>query len=335
MAAEMAEQPAILEGLAKRRHDLVAQLKTVVPEALAGIVLFARGSSDHAAIYGRYVFEVVSGRPVALGAPSLHTVYEAEVDYGGYLAVGISQSGQTPEIVSVLERAGDAGAKAVAVTNDAGSALAEVADVTVELGAGEERAIPATKTFTAQLAAMAIVAEALGDVPWEPGDWERLPDLVRGVLGDSERAQHVAEKIGDAPGLITVGRGFVYPIALEAALKLKETTGILAEGYSAADLRHGPIAVIAQGFPVLAFSARGPAAGGISDLARLLRGRGARVVEVGNDGTPELPVPRGAPEALIPVPMVVRAQQVAHALALHRELDPDNPPGLSKITSTS
>lgn len=335
MAAEMAEQPAILEGLAERRDGLVAELHAVVPEALAGIVLFARGSSDHAAVYGRYVLELVAGRPAALGAPSLHTLYEAAVDYGGYLAIGISQSGQTPEIVSVLERVGDAGAKTVAVTNDPRSALADVADVTVELGAGEERAIPATKTFTAQLAAMAIIAEALGDVPWESADWEGLPELVRDVLDDPEAAQRVAEEIGDAPGLITVGRGFLYPIALEAALKLKETTGILAEGYSAADLRHGPIAVIAQGFPVLAFSTRGPAAEGISHLARLLRRRGARVVEVGGDETPELPVPQRAPEALIPVPMVVRGQQVAHALALHRQLDPDNPSHLSKITPTS
>jgi glucosamine--fructose-6-phosphate aminotransferase (isomerizing) len=335
MAAEMAEQPGVLAGLAARRQDLSSRVRVVVPPDLAGTVLIARGSSDHAAIYGRYLLELATGRPVSLAAPSLHTLYGGRVDYRGYLAIAVSQSGRTPEIVSVLERAGAAGARTVGITNGRDSPLARVAEAVVDLEAGEERAVPATKTFTAQLAAFAILAEALGPVPWTDDDWPRVPDLVERVLGDPEPARAVAEAIGDSAGLITVGRGYLYAVALEAALKLKETTGLPAQGYSAADLRHGPIAVVERGFPVLAFTARGPAAADMADLVGVLHDRGARVIQASEEAGADLPLPGGAPEPFATIPAVVRAQQVAHALAVQRGLDPDAPPGLSKVTTTT
>ena len=334
MAAEMAQQPAVLRGLLERREEVLGDLRGVVPEPLCGIVLAARGSSDHAAVYARYLFELTSGRPVSLAAPSLQTLYGARLDYQGYLVVAISQSGRTPEIVSVLERAAAGGARTVSITNDPESPLADVAQVSVNIGAGPERAVPATKTFTGQLAALAIMAEAFGQVPWQEEDRQRLPDLVARTLEDPNPPLRLADEIGDTVGLVTTGRGMLYPIALEGALKLKETTGILAEGYSAADLRHGPIAVIQEGLPVLTFSTRGPAGRDMEDLTRGLRAVGARVFGVRDHPKAQLPVPRGAPESLVGLPMVVRAQQLAHALALRRQLDPDNPPGLSKVTMT-
>jgi glucosamine--fructose-6-phosphate aminotransferase (isomerizing) len=333
MAAEMAEQPDVIAALARRRTELIQSIRATLSGPPAGIVLIARGSSDHAAVYGRYVLEVASGRPVALAAPSLHTLYGAAVDYRGYLAVAVSQSGRTPEIVTVLERAAGSGARTVAMTNDGTSPLAKAADVHVELRAGEERAVPATKTFTAQLAAFAILAEALGPVPWTDHDWAELPGSMRRVLRDEEPASVVARGIGDAAGLLTVGRGYLFAIALEAALKLKEAAGILAQGYSAADLRHGAIAVVERGFPVLSFAARGPAEGEMVALAGELEERGARVFRAAEEGG-DLPVPSGVAEPLQALPMAVRGQQVAHALALHRGLDPDAPPGLSKVTMT-
>ena len=178
MRADMAAQPEVLRRLAERRDEIVASLRGPQP---AAIVVVARGSSDYAAIFARYLLEVVSGRPVALAAPSLVTLYEARPSLDGWLAIGISQSGRTPEITTVLERYREAGARTVAVTNDPGSPLAAAAEAAVDLGAGEEAAVPATKTFTAQLAAVALIAEALGPVPWDASDWERLAPVRRGA----------------------------------------------------------------------------------------------------------------------------------------------------------
>jgi len=335
MAADMAEQPAVLAGLIGRRADILSRLRKVAPPHLTGVVLVARGSSDHAAVFGRYVVEAACGRPVALAAPSLHTLYGVHVDYRGYLAVAVSQSGRTPEIVAVLRAARDAGARTVAITNEEESPLASVAEAIVDLGAGEELAVPATKTFTAQVAAFAILAEALGEVPWKEEEWRRLPALVGEVLDDPQPGRGVAAAIGDASGLITVGRGYLYAVALESALKLKEAAGILAQGYSAADLRHGPLTVVERGFPVMSFIARGPAEADMNDLIGTLRGREAMVFRVAEDPAAELPIPPGIREPLLTIPMAVRAQQVAHGLALHRGVDPDAPPGLSKVTMTT
>jgi len=335
MAREMQEQPAVLAALAARRGELGERVRGVRPEPQHGTVLLARGSSDHAAIFGRYLLEPATGRPVALAAPSLHTLYGAEVDYSGFLVVAVSQSGRTPEIATVVQRLAAAGARTLAVTNEAGSPLADAADATVDLRAGIEQAVPATKTFTAQALAFAVLAEALGPVPLGEEDWAGLPQALETVLADPGPAEQVAAAIGDAPGLITVARGACFPMALEAALKLKETAELLAEGYSAADLRHGPTAVVSTGFPVLALSVAGPAAADVADLVTMLRRRGAAVHEIADRPDAELPIPGGLAEPLAAIVTVVRAQQVALALARHRGLDPDAPRGLSKVTPTT
>ena len=331
----MRQQPAVLAALGARRAELGAQIRAVAPDPLHGVLLIARGSSDNAAVYGRYVLELATGRPVALAAPSLHTLYDVRADYHGYLAVAVSQSGATPEIVTVLERATAAGARGIAVTNDESSPLAQAAHAVLPLGAGDERAVPATKTFTAQLAAFAVIAEALGPVGWSGADWDAVPDTVQSVLDDRPAGEAAAAVVGDAAGIIAVGRGFLYGTALEAALKLKETTSILAEGYSAADLRHGPIAIVERDFPVLAFVAEGPAAADMHALCAQLRDRGAHVLRVASHPDAELPLPAGLAEPLLPLPATVRAQQVALALALQRGPDPDVPAGLTKVTPTT
>lgn len=335
MAAEMGQQPEVLAGLIGRRAEVVQGLRSAIAPAPVGIVLVARGSSDHAAVYGRYVLEAATGLPVALAAPSLHTLYDVKPRCEGFLAVGVSQSGRTPEIVTVLKRLVTGGARAVAVTNEPDSPLGHVAESVISLGAGQERAVPATKTFTAQLAAFAFLAEALGNVPWTVKDWSRLPAVVSEVLGDPAPAAAVAGEIGHAEGLLTVGRGYMYCIALEAALKLKETTSLLSEGYSAADLRHGPFAVVARDFPVMSFYAAGAAARDMLELTQWLRqSRGAHVLRVSEDPGADLPLPHIDCEPLAPIAAVVRAQQVAYHLALYRGLDPDAPVGLTKVTPT-
>jgi glutamine---fructose-6-phosphate transaminase (isomerizing) len=334
MAAEMAEQPERLAGLVARWDDAVGAVRALAPPRLAGSAIVARGSSDHAGAYGRYLLELVSGRPVAMAAPSLLTLYAARVDYAGYLAIAVSQSGRTPEIVRTLEAMQAAGAAGLAITNDADSELAGAAAETLALDTGPERAVPATKTVTATMLAFAIVAAALGPAPFTREQAAALPDAVAAVLADAGPAEALAARLADATRLIVVGRGLMFSAALETALKLMETTRIPAEGFSAADLRHGPIAVVEPGFPILALHAAGPARADMRALVDDLRERGADVAVVADEDGAALPLPAGVPEALAPIVAVVRAQQLALALARRRGLDPDAPEGLSKVTIT-
>ena len=334
MAQEMAEQPARLQALLRRSNEIGERVRELGPQPLQGITIVARGSSDHAATYGRYLLEPATGRPVSLAAPSLHTLYRIRVDYRGQLVVGVSQSGRTPEIVTTLGLLREAGGCALAITNDPASELAQAAGAVIELGAGDEQAVPATKTVTAQLAAFAILAQSLGRVPFSRDQLASLPEWVDEVIEDPGPAAVAAETLVGAPNLIVVARGFLYGAALEAALKIKETCSLLADGYSSADLRHGPIAAVTRGFPVVALSAPGPAHEDVVELVSELRSRGASVLTISPDRDADMPLPEGIPEALTPIVAVVRAQQLAHALALRLGYDPDSPQGLSKVTAT-
>jgi len=334
MAAEMAEQPDRLAALVARWDGAVAQVRALAWPELAGSVIVARGSSDAAGAYGRYLLELVSRRPVSMAAPSLHTLYGADVDYRRFLAVAVSQSGRTPEILTTLQRMQAEGAAGLAITNDGSSPLARAAQATLALDAGEERAVPATKTVTATMMAFALIAAALGTAPFTREQATALPAWVAAALADPEPAEVLAAQLADATRLIVVGRGLLYSAALEAALKVRETTRITAEGFSAADLRHGPIAVVEPGYPVLALRAPGPAFADMADLVDDLRRRGADVALVSEEEDAALPLPPGVPEALAPIVAVVRAQQLALALARRRGLDPDAPEGLAKVTVT-
>lgn len=334
MAQEMGDQPACLGALIGRAEEIGNRVRAVAPVPMHGTTIVARGSSDHAAVYGRYLLELASGRPVALAAPSLHTLYGINVDYSGQLVVAVSQSGQTPEIVTTLRLLCGAGGRGLAITNDPTSELADAAEAVIELGAGEERAVPATKTVTAQLAAFAIVACALGPVPFSRAELASVPVWVSQVLDDPGPASAAAEALVDASRLIVVARGFMYGAALEAALKIEETCSLFADGYSAADLRHGPIAAVTSSFPVVALVASGPAYRDVVELVAELRARGAHVLTIAPDNDADLPLPQGMPETLAPIVAMVRAQQLARTLALRLGHDPDRPPGLTKVTAT-
>jgi glucosamine--fructose-6-phosphate aminotransferase (isomerizing) len=327
MEADMRAQPEVLRALA-------SQPRPELGPPPDGIVIVARGSSDYAAIFGRYLLEAATGRPVALAAPSLQTLYGVEPRLEGWLAVGISQSGRTPEIRTVLDSYGRAGARTLAITNDPGSPLARSADWSLALGAGDEAAVPATKTFIAQLAALALVAEALGPVPWDGADWERVPPAVESVLGDFGAAERAAARLDGAEELVALGRGYLMPVALEAALKLREAARLRAEGWSAADFRHGPVTVVAPDLPVLAVSAAGPAAADVDELGREVAASGAVVLRLADDPSADLGYPGDLPEPLRAIPATVRAQQLALAVARRRGRDPDSPPGLRKVTPT-
>ena len=290
MAREMAEQPSRLHDLIERSDAIVERVRALAPEPLNGITIVARGSSDHAAVYGRYLLEAATGRPVSLAAPSLHTLYGVDVDYRGQLVIAVSQSGATPEIVRTLQALEDGRGRGLAITNDPASALALAAGEAIELEMGEERAVPATKTVTGQLTAFAIVAAALGRVPFTRDDLGELPDWVQAVLDDPEPCAAAAEGLAGASQLIIVARGYLFAAALETALKIKETCSLFADGYSAADLRHGPIAAVTRGLPVVALCAAGPALADVASLVTELRARQASVLVVGSVERADVPL---------------------------------------------
>jgi glucosamine--fructose-6-phosphate aminotransferase (isomerizing) len=331
MAQEMAQQPAVLGRLVEGRSELIARIRDVLPPTPVRVAVVARGSSDNAAVFGRYVLEHAARTPVAISAPSLQTRYAIETDYRGFLAVAVSQSGRTPEIVHTLARMRERGAVAVAITNDATSPLAQAAELVIDLQAGLERAVPATKTVTAQLAALALLAEAIGPVPWAASDWATVVAAVEAVLGDSGPVTAIADALADEHGLIAIARGYLLAAALETALKVTETTSMLAQGYSAVEFRHGPIGVVGGGLPVVALSAPGPCERDVMETAHAVRERGGQVHALESG---QATAWSGAPEALAAIPAVVRGQQLAHALAVGRGVDPDAPAGLSKVTAT-
>ena len=281
MRREIAQQPAAVAAtLAEVAGPAAALAAAVRARGLDRVVLVARGTSDHVAIYARYLLEARCALSASLAAPSLYTTYRPPVDLSRALVLGVSQSGQTPEIVAALEFAAGRGALTAALTNEAGSPLASAAGHALVTAAGSEQSVAATKTFTTALAAIAELARALGAsdlaaglaaLPGALGTAAALPDQL---------VESSARSLLEAEAAVCISRGYAYATALEAALKLKEVAGLWAEGFSAADLRHGPRAA-ALGLPALVFHAGGPLAGDVDGLERELAAAGSPVVSIG------------------------------------------------------
>ena len=251
MRREMREQPEVLARIAASAGETRERVRAVLPERLDGITFVGRGSSDNAAMLGRYACELAAHRPAGLAAPSLHTRYNSPVDYGGYLVVGLSQSGETPEVVATCERLAASGAVVIAITNDVSSPLAAVSHLALSTAAGAELAVPATKTVTAEMALVLVVGSALGDGLPGAGELAGVPEAVEAVLSDELSPAALAARWAGYERLLVTARGLAYAAALETALKVKETGRILAEGMSIADLLHGPIAAVGADLPVL------------------------------------------------------------------------------------
>jgi glucosamine--fructose-6-phosphate aminotransferase (isomerizing) len=340
MATELAEQPEVLGRLVARHPADRELVRAIVPRAHAGTVLLARGSSDNVAVYGRYLIEMASRRPAGLAAPSVHTRYQADVDYSGYLVVALSQSGATPEVVETAAAMRRAGAVVIGIANEPGSPLTEVCDLSLLTEAGPELAVPATKTVTAQMLAVAAIAGAYDSEPVAAADLTALPDAVASLLADSgptgasRAAEHVAGRWADARRLVVTGRGLGYAAALETALKIKETAQVHAEGLSSADLLHGPIAALDSRLPVLLVSAGPRFAADEAALAARLSAEGVPFAVCGSGPGAELPLPAGISEITAPILAIVAGQQFALASSLRRGLNPDAPAGLSKVTAT-
>lgn len=333
--AEIAEQPDVVARLLDRERTAIEALAAEVRRrAPRYAVLAARGTSDNAARYAQHVLGRILRLPVVLATPSLHTLYDAPPRYADAVVIGISQSGASPDIVSVVAEGTKQGALTAAITNAPSSPLAGAAEHVIDLGAGEERSVAATKTYTASLAAIAALV-ARGDAALSE-EVERLPDALAAQLALSDDAASAVRAGADWQRLTVVGRGAHYATAFEAALKIRELAGIVAEPYSPADLLHGPIAAVGPRQPLLAIAPAGPTEESMREVVAAARERGARVAAIGHDrtlGDPFLELV-DIPEWLGPVVAIVPAQLLAVGLAEERGVDVDAPFGLSKITLT-
>lgn len=338
MEAEIAEQPAVLACILQDRRPEIDRIAHEVRQRGPRFVLFmARGTSDHAALYAKYLVETRLGMPAGLTSPSTITVYDSRPDMRDVLVIAVSQSGSSPDLTEPFARAREAGAVTVAVTNAPQSPLASRAEYHLDVGAGPERAVAATKSYTAELLTLYLLIDALSG---GRGDGlASLPTMARDVLAQGPQVAELAVRYRFAGQLVVTGRGYNYATARETALKLMETSYIVASPFSGADLLHGPMAMIDRGFPVVAISPPGPGASALLPVLQRLRVAGADTLVVGGRetaglGTVDLTLPDLGPEPISPILAILPMQQFAFFLARERGLDPDKPRGLEKETRT-
>lgn len=337
MAHEISEQPHVLAGLLDSgRKQFVAVADIIKRTSPRFVLLAARGTSDHAALYAKYLIEISLGLPVGLASPSTLTAYGATPQLEGVLWLAVSQSGGSPDLVESTAAARRLGALTVAVTNSPGSPLAGAAQHHVDILAGSETAVAATKSYTAQLLALWLLVDA-----WRGGTSTNaagIPDWAASVLAD-DAVLDVAGSYRFAERIITTGRGYSYPTAREGALKLMETSYLPAQAFSGADLLHGPFAMIDSQHPVIAVVPEGIGGTAMRPVLERLAERGAHVCVVGDlsaalPGSLVVPLPAGVPEELSPILQILPLQRLALQLSVERGNDPDAPRGLLKVTET-
>ncbi len=341
MLAEIEQQPAAIEQTIKRESKKIerfaARLREKRPRL---IVLVARGSSDNAALFGRYLLELTTGIPVSLAAPAVHTLYKAKLDLRDALVIGVSQSGEGDDINLMLGNAKRSGATTLAITNESESTMAKLADDTFLIHAGRERSVAATKTYTGQLLIFHLLARAIGgNKAAKEMEIERLPELAAESLKLKSEIAAMVERYAFMEQCVVVGRGLNYANAYEFAIKLMETCYVVAERFSGADFLHGPIAMVDSGFPVFVFAPPGPTLKGTKELLTKLQGIGAETLAISSEPSVLKAASRGIKmprinELLSTIPYIIPAQLFAALLAETKGLTPDKPRSLSKVTKT-
>ncbi len=342
LQAEIHEQPAVLARVLRTQAASTRALaRAILARDIDYVFLAARGTSDNAGLYAKYLWGSANRFPVALAAPSLFSLYGRPPRLARALVVGVSQSGQSPDILSVMTEARRQGALTAAITNSPDSPLAEMADFVLDIDAGEETAVAATKTYTAQLMVIAMLSVALSKDRQRGETLERAPDLVAGVLGLDTSIAEAAERYRYMTRCAVLGRGYNYATVYEWSLKLKELTYVVADPYSSADFLHGPIAMVEAGFPVFAVAVQGPV---LEDMVSLMRRldqeHRAELLAISNDdralslARTALRLPAELPEWLSPLVCIVPAQLFTYHLTRAKGWDTEQPRGLSKVTRT-
>ncbi|MEU6652573.1 SIS domain-containing protein [Streptomyces sp. NPDC046900] len=339
MAGEMAEQPAVLRRIldagAPRIQEVAREVAARKPRF---VLLTARGTSDNAALYAKYLLEIRLGLPCGLTSMSTTTAYGARPDLTDVLVITVSRSGGSPDLVASTQAAREAGALTLAVTNNPDSPLAAVSEFHIDILAGPEKALPATKTYTASLLALYLFVEGLRGGDGAPA--KVLPDLAGRLLARQDEVRTLAARYRFAERMVITSRGYGYPTAKEAALKLMETSYIPALSYSGADLLHGPLAMVDNVSPVIAVVTDGKGGAAFRPVLDRLRGRGADLVVIGPEDQVEqasagfvLPT-GGVPEELQPILEIIPLQLLAYEVTIARGQDPDAPRALAKVTQT-
>jgi len=343
MMEEIREQPEALERTLRMGLRAAAKLgREVAKKRPKLIVLAARGTSDNAAQFGRYLLEISTGIPVSLAAPSLYTLYDAKINLKDAFIVAISQSGESTDTNLVLERGREQGALTVGITNEPASALAKLADHLLLVRAGRERSVAATKTYTGQLMSLYLLAHALG-AKIRLDDLRRIPDWAAQALELEGQITARAERYRFMERAIVVGRGLNYSNAFEFGLKLMETCYVMAERFSTADFLHGPIAMVERSFPMFLFTPAGATWDGMRDMIERLGALKAETLiftDMSNRAAIEsnpraVVIPTKLPrEMYTPIPYIIPAQIFAASLAAWKGVDPDRPRTISKVTRT-
>jgi glucosamine--fructose-6-phosphate aminotransferase (isomerizing) len=337
---EIRQQPAVIRRLLEREQEAVQQIAATLGGRFDHVLIAARGTSDNAARYAKYLLGAHNRLPVSLATPSLYTLYHRPPQLERTLVAGISQSGQSPDIVSVVQEGRRQGQPTLAITNDPESRLAKVAEYIIPLHAGPERAVAATKTYTASLAALALFSLALENDSARLDQLHEIPETMDAALATLHPLMARVERYRYIKHCVVIGRGFNYSTAFEVALKIKELTRTVAEPYSSADFRHGPIAMLDPGFPVFVISPLGAIHGDMGELVSTLATKSAELLIVSDDPALldqahlPLPLPAGLPEWLTPLVTVLAGQLFSLTLAQEKGLDPDRPEGLTKVTET-
>lgn len=340
MLQEIAEQPAALARTIDAEREKIAALgKLLKKRGIDLIVLVARGSSDNAALFGRYLLEITTGIPVSLSAPSVHTLYRAKLNLQHALVIGVSQSGEGEDINEVLENARACGAYTLGITNEPSSAMVAFVDETLSMHGGRERSVAATKTFTGQMLLFYMLAEALAETPpaWS---YATIPDFAARALEQQPAILELVQRYVFMENCVVVGRGLAYANAYELALKLMETCYVVAERFSSADFLHGPVAMVERHFPVILFAPPGVMLPGVKSLIGRLRELRADSLVITSDleaaasCTRAIIMPKEIDEFVAPIPYIIPGQLFAALLAEAKGLDPDQPRSLSKVTRT-
>jgi glutamine---fructose-6-phosphate transaminase (isomerizing) len=338
---EIHEQPAVLARLLLKERQTADALATEIKRRdISHVVIAARGTSDNAARYAQYLLGAANALPVGLAAPSLFTIYQQPPRFGNALVLGISQSGKSPDIVSVVAEAKRQGALTATITNFPDSDLGQAADFVIDLHAGEEKSVAATKTYTSELAAIALLSTVLSGDATMRNALEQIPGVVAQALALPNDIDRTAERFRYMEACVAIGRGFNYCTAFELALKMKELTYTVVEPYSSADFLHGPLALVDQGFPVIVIAPSGKMLPEIKSFMATAKEREAELVVISDEAEAlslariPLALPAGVPEWLSPLTAIIPGQLLAMHLAHTRDFDPDRPRALRKVTET-
>ncbi len=342
LQSEIFEQPERLSHLLHSQRETAENIAEIVHKRnIRYVFLAARGTSDNAGRYANYLWGAQNQLPLALATPSLFTYYKRPPKLDGALVVGVSQSGQSPDIVTVIEEGRRQGCLTLSITNSLDSPLARAADLVLDIQAGDEKAIAATKTYTTELMAIAMLSAALADDKIHWRELEKVSGWSEKVLKQDVPIARMVDRYRYMRQCVVLGRGFNYCTAFEWAWKLKELTYTVAESYSSADFQHGPIAMVEGGFPVLAVAPRGKVFDSMLEMLGRLRGdQLAELVVISDDkralslAQSPIQLPDGMPEWLTPIVSIIPAQLFTYHLTRAKGLDPEKPRTIGKVTET-